>query len=410
MMTLKSKCLLLLMFLLSGSLPAQWNGFNYRRPVEVVTPGWNGFKLPPDIFSKLHADYGDLRLYQIRSDEDTTEVPYILRTLHSAISIDTLWFDLINKVQKDGNRYYTFKRNAEGVINSIHLVVTGRNFDTKLVLQAGNDQKEWFTIGDQFRILSIENDQTEYSYTDLHFDDSDYRYYRLSVPGQDIGITSAGMFKRVVLAGERMELKSEMVSVRDNKEQQISEWNYRLPMKIPVSSFHVFFPDSADFYRSFTVSYLVDSVKSGKGIVYNFLPLTTGVFNSSDPSDFTCPEVMSDYFRFTIKNYNDQPIRPDSIIFYGDQYQMIFKSAEAGACYLYYGSGSMSVPVYDLTRFMKNVPDSFPRLKVGAEENLNTLKETTETAKSKVWLWIVMAVAIVVMGGFTIRLMKSGNE
>ena len=65
--------------------------------------------------------------------------------------------------------------------NYLHLEFTEKNFDGHASIEGSNDQKEWFSILNQRRILSIKDEAVDFNFTTLYFPLSIYRFLRVNV-------------------------------------------------------------------------------------------------------------------------------------------------------------------------------------------------------------------------------------
>src|SRR5690606_40823506 len=59
--------------------------------------------------------------------------------------------------------FFTFEMPAREPINQLYLQFKEKNFDWKIRLEGSHDQQEWFTIADDYRIVSISNQLTDRS-------------------------------------------------------------------------------------------------------------------------------------------------------------------------------------------------------------------------------------------------------
>src|SRR5690606_19882929 len=58
--------------------PAQ-NKFGYKRPIEGVKDVWHRLEIPEDLYSKMNADFSDLRIIGVRAEGDSAETPNTVR-------------------------------------------------------------------------------------------------------------------------------------------------------------------------------------------------------------------------------------------------------------------------------------------------------------------------------------------
>jgi len=77
-MKIKFKLAFLLLWSYSFSF-GQMNEYNYKRVLTGIKDEWHNIVLPNEIFGKVKQDLSDIRVFGITKDNDTIEVPYILR-------------------------------------------------------------------------------------------------------------------------------------------------------------------------------------------------------------------------------------------------------------------------------------------------------------------------------------------
>ena len=182
-MNQKNKLAFLFLFIASLTF-AQLHTYEYKRSIEQPTDSWHKINLKPEMYKHLNQRLSDMRIYGV-SKTDTTQVPFLMHSSASKKVNRDLAFELINQTKNEDGIFFTFKLEDAQVINKIHLDFIETNFDWKIQLDASNDQKEWYTLLDDYRITSIKNKQVTYQYSQLHFESSEYQYYRVLVKNID---------------------------------------------------------------------------------------------------------------------------------------------------------------------------------------------------------------------------------
>ena len=168
----------LLLLVLPSLAYTQMDTYKYKRELSGVKDQWHQIQLPNAIFKHLQKEVGDIRIYGITPKNDTIEVPYIWSTKpHSTISID---FKTINTSRTKAGHFITFEIPISKSINEIALDFNETDFDWKAQLEGSQDQKNWYTILEDYRIVAIKNDLENYQFTTLNFTDSKYQFYRLT--------------------------------------------------------------------------------------------------------------------------------------------------------------------------------------------------------------------------------------
>ncbi|HRJ28117.1 MAG TPA: hypothetical protein PLG85_00005, partial [Cyclobacteriaceae bacterium] len=154
-----------ILVLFISSVTAQSTKFNYRSPLSNVTSeDWYSIQLPPDLFQKTNKDFSDIRLFAV-TEKDTVEIPYLLKIRTDEITTENFTLPLLNQSRANGALFFTVQIPAGKMLNTLNLNFVERNFDALVSIEGGTDRKEWFEIVNNKRIVSIYQDQIDYSNT-----------------------------------------------------------------------------------------------------------------------------------------------------------------------------------------------------------------------------------------------------
>ncbi len=404
-MKLKIKIALLL---LTGCASA-YGQFAYKRGINGISEQWHRLELPDALFGNVAADLADLRIYGVTPQNDTLEAPYLLRRSTEQISEQAIDFKLINTAHNARGWFFTFEIPAETAVNQIKLAFEQTNFDWRVQLEGSPDQREWFTILDDYRILSIRNGLTDFQFTKLAFPDARYRFFRLRIPAREKpALLSANLAQRTVSDGAYKTYPVERFSLEDDKKNKETQLEIDLHLPVPVSRLRVHVHDTFDYYRPVSIQYLSDSVKTEKGWTYNYRTLTSGTLNSLEENTFPLNSTILQRLRLIIQNHDNQPLQIDSVTVGGYIHELVARFTEPGATYfLAYGNPDAGMPQYDIGRFAETIPERLASLALGPEETLARAPDAAAPLfMNKLWLWAVMAVVIGLLGWFTVRMMQ----
>ncbi|MEM0934052.1 MAG: DUF3999 domain-containing protein, partial [Bacteroidota bacterium] len=156
-------CLLLLAIYTYG----QMDNYRYKRKLKGISEEWHTLVLPNDIFGKTSQNLSDIRIFGITKNKDTLEAPYLLQIAEDKRTMKNVPFNMLNTVNNAKGYYFTFEIPSEETINHIQLDFAQKNFDWTVVLEGSQNQKQWFTLVEDYRILSIKNDETDFQFTKL---------------------------------------------------------------------------------------------------------------------------------------------------------------------------------------------------------------------------------------------------
>ena len=401
-------CLLLLVYSFGYG---QMNQFSYKRSLTAGTDQWNKIILPNEIFAKLSPDLSDLRIFGITKANDTLMAPYILQEASTTSSGKEVTGKIINQSHSGKENYFTIEIPAENTINQVELTFKQQNFDWRIQLEASQDQQQWFTVLNNYRILSISNHLTHYLFTTLSFPDSKYHYYRLSVNTADEPVLlAAKITQQQIVAGVFNKYAIATNTTRQDRQRRQTIIDLALPMSLPVSYIKINVHDKIDYYRPLIVQYPSDSFKTQNGWQYSYSMLGSATLNSLEKNELYCNSTRVKKLQVVIDNQDNEPLKIDSLEVKGYQYALIARFTEPGSYYLVYGNSRASKPDYDISRFADKIPPAINTLVLGEEALIpkEQPKRSAPLFQSKQWLWGIMVLIIAVLGWFTVRMMKKG--
>ncbi|MEM9001206.1 MAG: DUF3999 family protein [Bacteroidota bacterium] len=401
-------CLLLFIMVRSFSY-GQMKEYLYQRELKGITDQWHKVTLPNALFGKTAQDLTDLRIFGLTEGNDTIEAPYLLRTSKEKISSKEVASKTINVSYNDKGYYFTFEIPAKEPINQIKLDFMQENFDWRITLEGSQDQKEWFTVVGNYRILSIKNNQTDFQFTKLAFPSSKYRFYRVFIDSKEKPeLSVVRITQNDSTEGSYRKYGVKKFNVRENTKTQQTEIDVELQLPVRISHIHIAISDTFDYYRPVTIKYLADSLKTEQGWKYNFSTLTNGTINSLEKNEFHSISTTVQKLKIYIENQENRPLTIDTIELKGYIHELIARFTDRATYHLTYGKERATRPNYDIVRFTDNIPETLIALDLGDE--LTIKKEqapvTEPLFKNKTWLWAVMTATIVLLGWFSVKMIR----
>ena len=401
------------LFFLLGKAYAQMDTYTYTCPLNERTEEWHKIILPNSIFSKLMDNYSDLRIYGVTAGKDTIEAPYILRQAKDKILNKEVLLKRINKTSNKNGYFFTFETPITETINQMELEFVKENFDWRLKLEGSQDQLEWFTVVDDYRILSIENDQTSYQFTTVNFPDVKYRYLGLNIKADSQpGIAKVRILQHLEEQGTSREFDLSTRTINDDKKSKQTTIDLELPNAVPIDEISIRVIQDHDFYRPLRIQYFSDSIHTDKGWRYNYKTLTKGTLSSLSKNAFKFPSKRVDKLRLIVDNHDNQPLDYDDITVKGHVVELIARFSKAAEYGLYYGNKKARRPSYDLGRFETSIPKEVKVLALGQERviNLEQIETVQPLFENKNWLFAIMALVVVCLGWASIRMIRKVEE
>jgi len=267
-----TKTILTIFLCTSGIVFGQMNNYTYKRLLSGINAQWHSIRIPDDIYGKVANDLSDIRIYGLTSKNDTVEAPFIIRRSEEENLSKTINFKLINLSSTEAGYFYTFDVPGGTIINRMNLNLGRSNFDLTVRIEGSQDQLNWYTIIDKYRIVGLSNTETEFAYTDISFSDSKYRYLRLFIPGkEDPKVTSASLTLQQTTNSRFRTFEVKSINRLEESTQTIIELN--IGKKLPVSRLRFNIKEKIDYFRPLRIEYASDSVETEMGWLVNYSTL-----------------------------------------------------------------------------------------------------------------------------------------
>jgi len=388
----------------------QMADYGFKRELTGISEPWHRIVLPDDIFGKVAPSLHDIRIFGITENNDTIEAPYLLRLATGQTSETQIAFKTLNVSRDDSGYYFTFEIPTTAPVNQIKLDFKQQDFDWKVRLEGSQDQNNWFTIVDDYRIVSIKNDLTDFQFTTLAFPQSQYRFLRLLIKSDtQPDLIAASVIRDETKAGTYSTYPVKSSDIKENTKAKQTEIDVALALPVPISRLKVHVSDTFDYYRPVTIQYLADSFQTEKGWKYRYATLTSGILNSIDENEFNFRSTITDRLKILIHNQDNSPLAIDTIHVAGYVHELVVRFAKEATYYLTYGKKDASKPHYDIGRFAEKIPTTLTKVALGNEQVIE--KEGDRTIgplfENKAWLWAAMTVIILLLGWFSVKMMRS---
>lgn len=406
----RNKSLVVLVLLLCSQAFGQMDQYKFKREIKGISETWHQLVLRADVLAKINQDLADIRIYGITKDLDTIEAPYLIQLKTESMTSKSVFFKQINSTHNQKGYYYTFEIPSEKEINYMKLDFGRANFDWKIELEASFNQREWFTVLDDYRLIALKNAHTNFEFTQLNFPKATYRYYRLHVASdKNPNLLGARIEQQETKEGFYDNFSAEAIDVKHDKTLKQTEINVSLPQAVHLSSIKIGVMNDFDYYRPVTINYLSDSVKTKNGWEYIYSRLTTGILNSNDDHEFNFNSTVLQHVQVVIHNQDNQVLDIKSVETKGYVHELTARFSEPATYYLTYGNIHAHAPSYDIQQFQDNIPTVLKKLQLGKEEIQQAQVDSVvePLVMNKVWLWSIMILIILLLAWFSFKMIKS---
>ncbi len=401
-------CLSVFFISLCINTQAQIKGYSYKRELQGVKDTWHSISIPIDMFNKISPNLSDIRIIGITNKNDTIEAPYIIALSEEKLTKKEIAFNQINESKNEQGYYFTFEVPTQATINQIELELSQQNFDWRVMLEGSQNQQQWFSIIDNYRILSIDNDQTHFQFTKLIVPDSKYRFYRLCIKSN----TKPYLSSAKISLDERVDGNLVSYKVKYFKTETIKKVTtieIGLQSVVPVCFVDIKIKDGFDYYRPIRIEYLADSVNTEKGLKYSYYSVESGTVNSFEKNEFRFASTFAKQFRITIDNLDNKPLTIDSVSVKGYKYELKARFTESAKYFIVYGNKNAYAPSYDIALFTDKIPATLSALNLGDEQYIGQEEKQKGNPlfQNKIWLWGIMLVIIALLGWFSLKMIKN---
>ena len=397
-----------LLLLLCSYSYGQIDQYTYKKELLGITDQWHKVILPEEIFGKVSPDLSDIRIFGITAVKDTIEASYLLKLKSDKIVDKEVNFKLLNSTHNKKGYYFTLEVPTEEAINQLKLDFKKQNFDWKLTLEGSQNQKEWFTVVDDYRILSIKNADTDYQFTKVTFPSTKYHFFRLLIKSKENpDLVKVNAAFNEINNGSFNNYNVVNIKTTQEKKEKITILEVDLKSPVALSVVEIKVKDTFDFYRPFSIQYVSDSVKTEQGWKYRYETLSSGTLSSIEKNEFKFESTILKKLKISISNQDNEPLNIETITVKGYVHELIIRFTEPATYFLTYGNKKATKPNYDIERFVSKIPVILPVLNLGKEQKIDKKDLTKEPLfKNKIWLWLLMGIIILVLGWFSIKMMN----
>ncbi|MGZ5303384.1 MAG: DUF3999 family protein [Bacteroidia bacterium] len=394
---------------------AQMHDYQYKRELKGINSQWHSVQLPDDVFGKVNKAFSDIRIYGITPNHDTVEAPYILNIRQEETKTTTTSPTLLNQVKSGDTYYFTFEIPQGKKLNQLDLDFAQTNFDWRVNLEGSTDGKNWFTVLENYRIDSIENNFTNYKFTSLRFPTIQYPYLRASLISEVKPVLESALIHDNISTPGIYTTHTKWFQQRTkDKKSRKSNLDILLQQPVPVSVIRLYINSNVDFYRPVQISSVTDSTKTPNGWLYHYETLYSGTLSSLEANRFNIGNSIAQKLKIEIANQDNQPLKIDSITILGNVHELIARFDQPIAKYfLVYGNEKATTPQYDIVNFKEKIPADLLLLQVGEEEKITSAKQSKKVSpliENKLWLWAIMGVIILLLGWFTLKMIRTGES
>ncbi|MBN8694138.1 MAG: hypothetical protein J0L69_13170 [Bacteroidetes bacterium] len=410
------KVIVLISVLFAFRISAQLNTYDYYREIKPVSE--NGFyKLK--IGSGVIDRPGHYRVFEI--GKDTLEVPHIIEEYDNS-TYDKSYFRYLNIVDKsyiaNKSSYATLVVDSGLTYSSVYLNFSAPEFFKNVTLEGSDDNKNWKTIIENEKVFHYFRPPFDHYYRNkISFSPVTFKYIRVITEDNDspkLDISSAYIpLTEEVSNGDGELLPTGLIRTEDKaKKQTVIECSFRRMYFIGCLQIKV--ENEMPYRREVEVEFLTQNTGNDKWVVFGRSVISS---NSSNKIYFKNYSSRDENFktikmRIIIHNLDDRPLGNIAIDAFTHEEILKCKLEKDKKYVLAYGKNNDALPQYDLQYFKNAIPLNLKYVETDAEKKIS--HATPEVQKplfgNKLWIWIALTAGVLLIGIFTLKLLKQEDK
>jgi hypothetical protein len=313
-----------------------------------------------EIYDSASSDFGDLRVI----DEAGKEISFVVYLPERKAGKVMQTATIINKGIKEGE-FTTLTLDLgerQDSVNRIELDISSTNFLRQVKVEGSTDLSDWILINSSRHIFDS-SDQTTARSTAVTFDDTTYRYLRITVfdrGNEPLDILGSSFGRQQIAEAAEVVLPANMVGggksvtqvsgqseIQDGLSQIVFDLEHSFPShRVTLETNEINFHRTVHIYGSQDGE---NYTQMGQGVIYRYV--LEGIRDES----LTIPyvEARSRFIRLDIFFGNNEPLDVTGANFYSLPRYLLAEAKGTGAHRLYYGAPQQSPPRYDLANLVR---------------------------------------------------------
>jgi hypothetical protein len=399
------KSILSIIFIVLSISNLKADDFKFCSKVDSVTQsGYYKIALSPEVVSAAKSDYSDIRIF----DSKHHEIPYILTqeqpvTEHTGFKEYKLLTN--NYIPKLSITRVVVSNETKTILSSLVLIVRNSEIEKEITLKGSDDAQNWYIIKKSFPVVSEALAGETNRMMTLDFPKSNYRYFELTLNDKKkdpLQILKVGYYDSETVDGHYTELPAPIIRQTDSAGNHKSFILLTFKFPYEISKLDLTFTGPDFYLRDCWVS---KQLPDGKVIVNE--EAGRFVISSARKTIWNFDKIRTSRLSLVILNEDNAPLKLVSARAYQLNKYLIANLKPNERYDIYVGQSKLSTPEYDLKYFSDNLPTNMMIIKTSAIVNLEKASVHHKTSFfNRTFLWIVIALVIVLLGWFSIKITK----
>jgi hypothetical protein len=394
MRKIRSKWISIFLLLLCSTAGAQT--FNYKADLDSVQKsGFYAFNITPELSSMLKTDFRDLRI----RDKTGNQVPWLAASNIPMLRPDLLRaLDIVQNSTTDSGQSLLIVRNdPKDKIDGFYIRFRNAAVSRTINLSGSHDGTKWYSIIENVSLERRFIQDRDSFLENISFPLSSYTFYRVIIyNGKNDPLDILSVQKRISRDSPTVHALVENPAVSFIRKDSAK-----------TTRIHIANP------RRFHISHLGIQVKAPRyfkrqvDILANDFLIGNFTIASDSLVSLSLPLLNDSVISIQIYNEDNPPLDISSISTSQDPEQIIAYLDSAKSYHLEMMSADAQPPRYDLVNFKDSIPENIKQVGVSHIVYIPALRTIPPNDFfKKSWLWVILALVLIVLALFTIRLTK----
>lgn len=414
--------LILAGLLLPALLPAQAGSYTWSRMLgQVDSTAYYKLRISSDILYKARPS-GVVRVYELR-EKDTVEVPYLLHeTFEASVLKCASSVKLINTSFVKGKAsYYTCVIDTPQIYSSLTFNIGDEVYDKDLMLEGSDDNKHWKTILEKEKVFRFDGHGSEQEIfrNTIYFSEQSYRYLRVTFDDSHSPRIVLNGVQVPCSSGQNRFYEDEQIpmqlSRKELKAKKLTELTCKFPREYVLTGLRFKIGHDAPFYkREIHIYQAARNAQKPELTLYSDDYLVSDSYNYiSLVRKWEGDKPNTNQLVIDIENLDDQPLRYIQVEAFTSTQTMELRLEKGKHYMLVYGKSNDEHPFYDMAYFLDFTSAHLHEAKL--ESEAQQIKPVAGPQpkepffKSAAWIWSLMIVSILVIGGFAVSLLRQSK-
>jgi hypothetical protein len=414
---MKISKLVILFVCLASLVKGQLSSYSYYRELKPVT-GNAFYNL--NISSSVLDRPGSFRIYKLNGN-DTIEVPYVSGSRFFDV-YDQKYLKPLRVIDKSFEpgkaSYATLVIDTNITYNSVYVNFNALDFFKDITVEGSNDNKSWKTIVENEKVFHYYREPGDHYYRNkINLGAVSFKYLRIKSDDSNtdkLELISASLplvKEEVIEEDETVPFELKRSEDKKNK-QTILECSFQRRYFITALDFRI--ENENHFRREASVHLKNTNSSQETWIYFGNTVLTSNSSNKLYLNNYNSGDdaFKSDKLRILINNLDNQPLEKVDLKVFTHHEKIKVKLEKDARYVLAYGKESDTAPQYDLEYFRNAIPLNLTSTELGQEKQIEhqAVVKPEPLLKNKLWIWIALTVCVLVIGIFTIKLLKAEDK